>query len=69
MILTHLRVHCRWLWRLLTPRQWSRLPHVAIGATAYACVVTGAWFMPPLLADWRCRNRGDWRCSLLVWPA
>lgn len=53
MRLTHLRVHCRWLWRLMTPRQWPRLPHVAAGATAYACVVTGVWFLPPLLADWR----------------
>lgn len=51
MILTHVFVRCvGWAWRLLTPRQWGRLAHVALGGVAYSCALAGAWFLPRLLA-------------------
>jgi len=40
LILTHIRIHCVWLWRWLTFRQWSALPHIMLGKTPH--IVAGA---------------------------
>ena len=62
MILTHVWLCGRMVWRLLTLAQWRALPHLsqdmiawrltkaAIGGTALVCAGTGAYVVPRLVS-------------------